>query len=251
MNGSNSIENNRRIWDRDYAWPADGDEWNGQAAHCGQPYPRWKAALIEAFIEPRLRPDAVVLEIGPGHGRWARHMAGRVAHTYLADLSPSCLEFCRGVLGDDGVSYVPTDGHSLTGVPDGVVDFAWSYDVFVHIGPEDVAGYLRDLARVLRPGGEAVIHHAGRRHALLPVDGVRQWGGVWLKAYNYLSIGAWSTDDGWRSAISRRRFARMATAAGLEVVHQQQDFGPGNAFAVRRYGDWITTLRRPPQRRGE
>lgn len=245
MNGKNTIENNRRLWDQDYDWPEDGDEWNGQAAYCGQDYSLWKQALIDHFVTPRLHARATLLEIGPGHGRWARHIAGRCGMFYLADLSTSCLEHCRSILGEDHLAYIPTDGHSLTGVPDASVDFAWSYDVFVHIGPADIAGYLRDLARVLKPGGEAVIHHAGRSDAILPLDGIRQWGPFFLKLYNRLSLGVWSTTDGWRSAISRECFARLATEAGLEVVRQQQEFGPGNAFAVRRFGDWITTLRRP------
>lgn len=245
MNGKNNIENNRRIWDRDYSWPEDGDEWNGQASFCGQPYDAWKTALVEHFLVPRAKPDATLLEIGPGHGRWAQFLAGHCAKLYLADLSTSCLEHCRGLFGDDGMVYVPTDGHSLSRVPDAVADFVWSYDCFVHIGPRDTSGYLQDMHRVLKPGGEAVIHHPGRRDAVLPLDWLRQCGPLPLKFYNWMSLGEWSTIDGWRAPISRERFAKLARNAGLEVVRQQQDFGPGNAFAVRRFGDWITTLRRP------
>lgn len=245
MNGKNNIENNRRIWDRDYSWPEDGDEWNGQASFCGQPYDVWKTALVEHFLTPHVKPNATLLEIGPGHGRWAQFLAGHCEKLYLADLSTSCLEHCRGLFGDEAVAYVPTDGHSLSGVPDAAVDFLWSYDCFVHIGPQDTAGYLRDMQRVLKPGGEAVIHHGGRNHRLLAIDGMRQFGPLALRIYNRFSIGKWTTTDGWRSAISKERFADLARRAGLEVVRQQQDFGPGDAFAVRRFGDWITTLRRP------
>lgn len=245
MNGRNSIENNRRIWDKDYRWPDDGDEWNGQASFCGQPYAAWKQALVEHFLTPRLAADVTLLEIGPGHGRWTRFMAGHCAKLYLADLSPSCLDHCRRLFGDDGIVYVPTDGHSLAQVPDATVDFLWSYDCFVHIGPRDTAGYLTDMRRVLKPGGEAVIHHPGRRHMALPLDWLRQCGPLALKSYNWISLGEPTTTDGWRAAVSRERFAKLARQAGLDVVRQQQEFGPENAFAVRRFGDWITTLRKP------
>ena len=50
----------------------------------------------------------------------------------------------------------------LNGVPSEVVDFVWSYDVFVHLDPECVQGYLREIYRVLKSGGVAVIHHPGQ-----------------------------------------------------------------------------------------
>ncbi|HYW75674.1 MAG TPA: class I SAM-dependent methyltransferase [Gammaproteobacteria bacterium] len=246
MNRENSIANNRRVWDKEHPWPQDGDEWSGQAAFCGQPYDAWKQALVDHFIAPRLRDDATVLEIGPGHGRWTRFLAGHCKHLYLADLSQSCLDHCRDLFGESVVDYVLTDGRSLAGIPDGCVDFVWSYDCFVHIAPDDAAGYLRDIRRVLKPGGEGVIHHPGRRHASLPLAPLRQRGDFGAKFYTWISMGNWSSDDGWRSAMSRQRFAGLARATGLEVTRQQQTFGPDDAFAVRRFGDWITTLRRAP-----
>lgn len=245
MSDPNTVDNNRELWDQRYEWPEDGDEWNGQAAYCGRPYGSWKAALVAEFLTPHLRASATLLEIGPGHGRWSEYIAGHCATLYLADLSPSCLEHCRGRFGQRGVVYVATDGHSLTGVPSAAVDFVWSYDCFVHIGPADTAGYLADIYRVLKPGGEAIIHHPGRRNWSLWLDGMRRLGDLGLKCYTLISLGAWSTDEGWRASMSRRRFARLARTAGLDVARQQQDFGPDNRYAVRRYGDWITRLRKP------
>lgn len=245
MSQENSIQNNRRVWDKEHSWPQDGDEWSGQAAFSGQPYEAWKQALVDHFVAPRLRPEATLLEIGPGHGRWTRFLAGHCQQLYLADLSQNCLTHCRNLFGDSGIDYVLTDGHSLTGIPEQSLDFVWSYDCFVHIAADDAAGYLHDIHRLLKPGGEGVIHHPGRRHATLPLAPLRQRGDLGAKIYTWLSMGSWSRDDGWRSAMSRQRFAALVRAAGLEVVRQQQSFGPNNAFGVHRFGDWITTIRRP------
>ena len=44
---------------------------------------------------------------------------------------------------------------------DGTVDAIWSYDVFVHINPQDARSYFQEFRRLLKPGGRAVIHHPG------------------------------------------------------------------------------------------
>lgn len=41
--------------------------------------------------------------------------------------------------------------------PDGTFDFAFATSVFTHLMPPDVAHYLRETARVLRPGGRCLL----------------------------------------------------------------------------------------------
>lgn len=45
-------------------------------------------------------------------------------------------------------------------VADGSVDFAFSFDSLVHVEEDAMAGYTRELARVLAPDGVAFIHHS-------------------------------------------------------------------------------------------
>jgi SAM-dependent methyltransferase len=47
---------------------------------------------------------------------------------------------------------VSQDGN-LPEIPDSSVDWVWSFDTFVHFHPELFDRYLREIARVLRPGG--------------------------------------------------------------------------------------------------
>lgn len=239
----NSVEANLREWDQQHSWSADGDEWSGMAGYCKQPYPDWKNALVETFIEPYVTAESSVLEIAPGHGRWADTLTQLARRTTLVDLSPSCIDFCRNRFSDrTGVTYVVNDGLSLPGVPDGSIDFAWSFDSFVHMQPDVIGGYLRELSRVLVPGGVAVIHHAGRRHAVLPVARVRGWGKPGRWAFAMASLGR--PRDGWRSDVSRPLFSELARSAGLEVVGQTQAWGPAREHTVKRYNDWVSTLRK-------
>ena len=101
------------------------------------------------------------------------------------------------------------------------VDAVWSFDVFVHIAPGDQAGYLSEIARVLRPGGVAAIHHAdGRNRGLL------------------------ASRTGWRAPMTAALFAALARERGLEVARVIRSFGNG-PHALDAFGDAITVLHRP------
>ncbi len=239
----NTIENNLKVWDSEYPWTRDGDEWDGQARLCGQPYEAWKRSIVETFITPHISASSRVLEIGPGHGRWSKEMVDRCQELVLADLSPACIEYCKGLFKDrEHVAYQVTDGRSLPDLADGSIDFVWSYDVFVHMEVAAVAAYLAEMHRVLSAGGRAIVHHAGRRHAGLPFRFLRRFGQGGTKLYNLLSLGQTGDDDGWRSDISRSLFRKLALRRGLSVLKQIDRWGEHEEFGVPRYRDAITLL---------
>ncbi|MEM1181705.1 MAG: class I SAM-dependent methyltransferase [Acidobacteriota bacterium] len=242
----NSIENNLRVWDSEYHWSHDGDEWDGQARVCGQPYDAWKRSVVETFLVPNLAASSRVLEIGPGHGRWSKEIVDRCGELILVDLSPSCLEHCRELFkGRKDVSYQVTDGASLPNVASESIDFLWSYDVFVHMEPGVVASYLTEAQRVLKPDGRAIVHHAGRRGALLPLRFLRRFGQAGTALYDRLSLGPTASDGGWRSDVSRSLFQRLAKRSGLKVDEQIDRWGPSGEFGVPRYRDAVTLLSKP------
>ena len=242
----NTIANNLRVWDVEYPWTRDGDEWDGQARLCGQPYEDWKRSIVTTFIAPHVSASSRVLEIGPGHGRWSKEIVERCGELVLVDLSPSCLEHCRRLLADrEHVHYQQTDGSSLPGIADGSIDFVWSYDVFVHMEAAVVASYLAEIGRVLKPGGRAIVHHAGRRHFFLPLRFLRRMGERATKLYNRLTLGQTGPDDGWRSDVSRLLFRKLARRGGLRFDGQINRWGPRRQFGVPRYRDAITLLSKP------
>lgn len=237
----NTIEANLRMWDRTHDWTKDGDEWDGQARSSGIPYEDWKRSIVDTFLLPALSPSCACLEIAPGHGRWTETLAEHCRSLTLVDLSPACLEHCRQRFSRfDHIVYRRTDGTTLPEVADGSVDFVWSFDAFVHMEPAVIGAYFHEIRRVLRPGGRAVIHHAGRRDAALLFAFLRNWTALGNRLYKRISMADPADDDGWRSDVSRESLCRLAGAAGLVVSGQTQ-------FGVPRYGDWITTLALPPR----
>ena len=149
--GSNSIEENALKWNN-YRWERGENEWTSSA--------EWKQSVIDTIILGNIPSDSVVLEIGPGFGRWTRKLIEISSRVMVVDVAKKCIDHCRSVFGDnDNVEFHVNDGRSLAFADDNSVDFIWSFDVFVHIEPEDIDAYLAEFRRVLKPGGVAIIHH--------------------------------------------------------------------------------------------
>lgn len=242
--GSHTVGDNLAQWDVQHRWPAGGDEWDGQARRCGIAYDSWKAGMIDRY-QSLFPHGGTILEIGPGHGRWSDWLVDRAGLLVLCDLSPNCLDVCRERLAGRGrlQTFVVQEAElppDLTGR----VDALWSYDCLVHVAPEQCARYMAEIARVLRPGGVAVLHHAGaqKKRVRVLADAVIRW----CRRHTAPA----DVDSGWRSAVSSPQVAEWARAAGLEVERQESTWawkspsGPVR-IGVPRFGDAITVVRRP------
>lgn len=98
--------------------------------------------------------DLRVLEIGYGAGRMTRMLARVFGQVVGVDVSDEMRTLARARLADlNNVDLILGDGATLKGVQDDSCDFAFSFIVFQHIpSMEIIAGYCREVHRVLRPG---------------------------------------------------------------------------------------------------
>lgn len=111
-----------------------------------------------------------VLDIGCGVGRMTRALAVRAARVLAMDVSGEMLARAREQNSHlTSVDWIHGDGRSLRPVGDAAVDGCFSWVVFQHIPDEEtIFDYVREMARVLKPGGWAVfqastnpaVHHA-------------------------------------------------------------------------------------------
>lgn len=213
----NSAGDNRERW-TGWDWSAGGEEWTLSS--------EWKQALIEEVLLARIAPGGVVLEIGPGAARWSAVLHARARRLILVDVSDRPLALCRErFAGAENVEYALSSGNDLPGVADSSVDAIWSFDVFVHVAPADQDGYLSEIARVLAPGGVAVIHHADGRN-----------------------LGDQPSRGGWRAPMSRHLFATLAAQRGLAVEAQIDSWGADGRYDLSAYHDAITVCRKPRAR---
>lgn len=213
-----SVDWNKKVWGKDYAWPADGDEWTQQAEFCGVPYEKWKDSLAKTFLIPYLKENSIVVEIGPGHGRWTKIIGSRVTlgSLHLVDLNQSCLDFLRKQFISYRHNMHLTDGKTLPpSLMPGTVDFVWSFDTFVHIEESEIRSYARELYRVMKTHAMGVIHHTGT-----PTPDQRAGGA--------------------RSQVGARLFADIFRAAGFFVIRQASEWGEG--CNLKLTGDIITVF---------
>lgn len=114
----------------------------------------------EEVIRPLLREGDVdvVLDLGCGIGRVARYVAPMCRRLWAVDASDEMLSHAaRRLSGLGNVRLARCTGTAIPDVPDGDVDVAYSVLTLQHLEREDAFLLLRELHRVLRPGGTAFL----------------------------------------------------------------------------------------------
>lgn len=102
-----------------------------------------------------LEPTDVVVDIGCGIGRLTRALAARAGEVLALDVSSEMLARAEQLNAHlDNVRWLHGDGTTLAPIADSSVDACFSHVVFNHIpDPAITLGYVREMSRVLRPGG--------------------------------------------------------------------------------------------------
>ena len=158
-----SISENKRTWEA-HDWSRD--EWSDVG--WGTAHAQWVGCLL-----PRVFPflKGRILEIAPGSGRWTQFLQAHCASLIGVDLAQSCVEKCTERFSHyPNLKFKVNDGLTFPTVEDASIDFAFSFDSLVHAESDVMSSYANELARVLKPGAVAFIHHSNldafRRSAL-------------------------------------------------------------------------------------
>jgi cyclopropane fatty-acyl-phospholipid synthase-like methyltransferase len=123
----------------------------------------------EHFLKPYVNPDHVALEIGPGGGRWARYLVG-FRHLYLVDYHQQILDELKRNVSGRHLTFIKNNGTDFPEVPEGSVDYLFSFGAFVHFDIPLIEGYLKNMRAILRPGGNAVIQYADQTKVMARIN---------------------------------------------------------------------------------
>lgn len=174
------------------------------------------AAQVRAALD--LQPGDHVFEIGCGVGRIGRLLAPELAQWHGLDIAERMVAHTRQALaGVPGALASPLMGSALPMLEDASMDKGYSVAVFIHLDKEDVNLYLREVARVLRPGGLFYFDTWNLSH---PVG--------WQR-FAYEVDEAAKADPTRRKDVARNQFCTpeeirlYVRAAGLELVFEDLD----------------------------
>lgn len=183
-----------------------------QSTVSAEAYARWRATTLGGIterVESRVVLDLLgdprgkrVLDVGTGDGAYAIEAAARGAIVTAVDLQPAMLDAARARAARRGVdaTWLSADAERL---PFGDASFDAVVAVTVLCFVADPARAVREMARVLVPGGRLVLGELGRRSLWAAERRLRGW----LGAHTWRSARFWSRDD----------LERLARAAELRV----------------------------------
>ncbi|MFN0206384.1 MAG: class I SAM-dependent methyltransferase [Planctomycetota bacterium] len=202
-----------RAWD-EYSDYWDQNSYYRQYKHLGDEWgpDEWVHHVIDTYAKPYLSTNANVLEIGPGGGRYTKHLLENCSALVAVDVSRKmAIRAHRRFSKLQNFSCLVGSGRDLRDIPAASIDFAFSMNVFVQIEIEDFYSYLLELKRTLKIGGNAAIHYAVFSNE---------------EGWNYFNSQRekWSADPCQRARFTVMTLATadlLAQRAGLAVVRNQ------------------------------
>lgn len=153
-----------------------------------------------------------VLDFGCGVGRILRWWPDR-EHVWGCDVNPKLVAWCQENLAPSQISLNRVD--PPTTFVDGGFDFLYAQSVLTHIYPEGQARWMREWARIVRPGGLIFVTTHGPHHLFEGTDLER----ADLAAVGHLVLD--STDPGLVAVFNTQTDVVDRLGEGLELLAQR------------------------------
>jgi hypothetical protein len=147
-------------WDRSFRnWIAEAKSLGRDPNDVGDE--RWGDARpgTEAHYLPLIDQQSVVMEMGPGSGRYTRHLLPRCREMVLVDYSKFVCEWVQEYFAGKGTfRVVLAKDYALGAIADGSIDAVVANGVFEHLYLEAFYQYLVTFERVMKPGARGCLN---------------------------------------------------------------------------------------------
>jgi len=175
-----------------------------------------------------------VLEIGCGMGTDGAQFAAAGADYTGVDLTEAAIELARKRFEVSGLKgeFLVADAEKLD-FADEVFDVVYSHGVLHHT--PDIEGAIREIHRVLKPGGRAIVmlYHRGSYNYRVGIRILRRAGARLLKSESGIKLVHRATGEpieSLREHAALRNASRNGNFAADELLNQSTD-GAGNPLA--------------------
>jgi ubiquinone/menaquinone biosynthesis C-methylase UbiE len=125
-----------------------------------------------------LKDKKSIIEIGSGEGYGAAYLSNGPFDIKCFDLSESIAQHANTTYKKTNLSFQSFDGKKIP-IEDNSFDAAISFQVIEHV--DDVPAYLKEIKRVLKPGGIFLLTTPNRTYRLSP--GQKPWNNYHLREY--------------------------------------------------------------------
>lgn len=166
-----------------------------------------------------------VLELGCGVGRIGLWLAPQIGHWHGVDISANMIGVARDRLAAlPNVGFDVLDRSSLSMLADDSFDAAYCIAVFIHMDKEDFFLYLRELARVLKPGGRVFFDTWNLAHP------------VGFRRFDFEVATYARSEPGQRKDVARNQFS---TPQEVSIYLQQAGF---ETLALFDDSPWVQAI---------
>jgi len=159
------------------------------------------AEQYKKYFEPNLSQFdlSIVLDFACGTGRIAQYFLRKDNKLILCDISKSAIDSCRHRFSNSkNVDFLINNDTAIP-LEKETITFCYSWDAMVHFETEDLAIYLKEFNRILKPGGRGVVHHSN-----YGADGKR-----------------WTEHTRWRAGVSARDVQKICDELELVIDSQK------------------------------
>ena len=125
--------------------------------------------IRDRYLMPYVNPMHTAAEIGPGGGRWTQYLIP-FRQLYLIDYHRELLQEARRRFSRPNIRFIKNSGCDFPGIEDSALDFVFSFGCFVHLDLDLITRYLSEMRRVLKRGGNAVIHYSDQNKIMAQVN---------------------------------------------------------------------------------
>jgi len=136
-----------------------GLEWGDPEVHGSLKFVR------DRYVFPYVDPGGVAVEIGPGGGRWTRYLLG-FHQLYVVDYHAELLGELKKNFNRSNMKFISNSGTDFPGIADDSIDFLFSFGCFVHLEANLIEQYLKNMRRILKQAGNAVIQYSDKNKIL-------------------------------------------------------------------------------------